>query len=366
VRHPRLLAAVLGASLLAAGALAGSVTTRASAGGSTGTVTSTTATSTTAATATSATTATGATTTGATTTGVDPSQAIAAGVSIGGVQVGGMTQAQAAAAVWLAYQKPISLQVGQRHFQATPRQLGFHVYLTNPVRVAFGIGRTSHAAPGDIPVVTRLAGTGLRSYLRYLQRTFHRDAINAKYVRKGTSVKVIADVWGRDVNKVLAAPALLAALRDVSRAPVVVPTTVVKPTVPARKVGPALIVDRGLHHVTLWIDGKLVRQLPVAVGQPAYPTPVGAFAIVDMQRNPTWTPPNSAWAAGEKPIGPGPGNPLGTRWMGLSAPGVGLHGTPDAASIGYSASHGCIRMRIPDAEWLFDHVVIGTPVWIID
>ena len=51
---------------------------------------------------------------------------------------------------------------------------------------------------------------------------------------------------------------------------------------------------------------------------------------------------------------PGPGNPLGTRWMGLSAPAVGIHGTPDPASIGYSVSHGCIRMRIPEVEWLFD------------
>ena len=53
---------------------------------------------------------------------------------------------------------------------------------------------------------------------------------------------------------------------------------------------------------------------------------------------------------------PGPDNPLGTRWMGLSAPGVGIHGTDDPSSIGYSASHGCIRMQVPDAEWLFDHV----------
>jgi lipoprotein-anchoring transpeptidase ErfK/SrfK len=51
--------------------------------------------------------------------------------------------------------------------------------------------------------------------------------------------------------------------------------------------------------------------------------------------------------------------------MGLSAPGVGIHGTPDAASIGYSASHGCIRMRIPQAEWLFQHVSIGTTVFIV-
>jgi lipoprotein-anchoring transpeptidase ErfK/SrfK len=51
--------------------------------------------------------------------------------------------------------------------------------------------------------------------------------------------------------------------------------------------------------------------------------------------------------------------------MGLSAPGVGIHGTPDAASIGYSASHGCIRMRIPDAETVFAHVDVGTPVFIV-
>src|SRR5581483_9447718 len=57
--------------------------------------------------------------------------------------------------------------------------------------------------------------------------------------------------------------------------------------------------------------------------------------------------------------------PLGTRWMGLSAPGVGIHGTDDPSSIGYSVSHGCIRMQVPDAEWLFEHVKIGTTVVIV-
>ena len=79
-----------------------------------------------------------------------------------------------------------------------------------------------------------------------------------------------------------------------------------------------------------------------------------------MQRNPWWYPPEgSAWAEGAKPIPPGPGNPLGTRWMGISSPYVGIHGTPDAASIGYSASHGCIRMLIPQVEWLFQRVEVG-------
>jgi lipoprotein-anchoring transpeptidase ErfK/SrfK len=103
----------------------------------------------------------------------------------------------------------------------------------------------------------------------------------------------------------------------------------------------------------------------VATGAAQYPTPTGAFEIVVMERNPTWNPPDSDWAEGAKPIPPGPGNPLGTRWMGISAPAVGIHGTPDAASLGYSASHGCIRMAIPEAEWLFDHVEVGTPVYIV-
>ena len=83
-----------------------------------------------------------------------------------------------------------------------------------------------------------------------------------------------------------------------------------------------------------------------------------------MQMNPTWLPPNSDWAKDAKPIPPGATNPLGTRWIGTSAPGVGIHGTPDDASIGSYASHGCIRMHIPDAEDLYARVVIGMPVII--
>ena len=82
--------------------------------------------------------------------------------------------------------------------------------------------------------------------------------------------------------------------------------------------------------------------------------------------NPWWYPPTQdAWAKGLKPVPPGPGNPLGTRWMGLNTPGVGIHGTSEPWSIGHSESHGCIRMQVPDAEWLYKHVRIGTPVFII-
>ena len=126
-----------------------------------------------------------------------------------------------------------------------------------------------------------------------------------------------------------------------------------------------IVIHRGSNRLYLYNGMRLNRLFPVATGQSVYPTPLGSLHIVVMWRNPWWYPPNSPWAAGEKPIPPGPGNPLGTRWMGISAPGVGIHGTNNDASIGYSVSHGCIRMHVSDAEWLFNHVDIGTPVFIV-
>ena len=125
------------------------------------------------------------------------------------------------------------------------------------------------------------------------------------------------------------------------------------------------MIQRGSNILTLYRGSREVRQFRVATGQAIYPTPLGRFQIIVMWKNPWWYPPNDAWAAGEKPTPPGPNNPLGTRWMGLDSPGVGIHGTPESGSIGYSESHGCIRMLIPQAEWLFDHVTVGTPVFIV-
>lgn len=112
-------------------------------------------------------------------------------------------------------------------------------------------------------------------------------------------------------------------------------------------------------------DDQLIKTYRVAVGMAAHPTPIGNFRIINKAKNPTWNPPDSAWAAGMGPVPPGPGNPLGTRWMGLNSPGIGIHGTPAPSSIGTAASHGCIRMKIPEAEDLFDRVFVGTPVEIV-
>jgi lipoprotein-anchoring transpeptidase ErfK/SrfK len=134
---------------------------------------------------------------------------------------------------------------------------------------------------------------------------------------------------------------------------------------PARTtVGTSVVISRANRVLTLYREERKVKTFRVAVGTSRYPTPGGLFAIVQMQRNPTWIPPDSSWAKGLGPIPPGPGNPLGTRWMGTSAPAVGIHGTYASSSIGTAASHGCIRMYIRDAEWLYERVRAGTPVLI--
>lgn len=126
-----------------------------------------------------------------------------------------------------------------------------------------------------------------------------------------------------------------------------------------------ILIDRSDCTLTLYDDKGVVKTYGVAVGMAEYPTPLGNFSIVVKTRNPTWSPPPSPWAEHLEPVPPGPDNPLGTRWMGLSAPYVGIHGTPNDWSIGGWYSHGCIRMHIPDAEDLFERVYVGTPVDIV-
>jgi peptidoglycan hydrolase-like protein with peptidoglycan-binding domain len=128
-----------------------------------------------------------------------------------------------------------------------------------------------------------------------------------------------------------------------------------------------LSAERIVVHLTqfrmfLIRDGKRVFSAPIAIGQPAYPTPTGHYEIISKIKNPTWVPPNSPWAAGLEPIPPGSSNPLGTRWIGTSAPNIGFHATPQDYSVGHAASHGCMRMHRADVERLYDLIRVGTPV----
>jgi lipoprotein-anchoring transpeptidase ErfK/SrfK len=125
-----------------------------------------------------------------------------------------------------------------------------------------------------------------------------------------------------------------------------------------------LVATLSQMKVRLIRNGKVVMTFPIAIGQPAYPTPTGEYEINDKQVDPAWYPPASPWAAELSSIPPGPGNPLGTRWIGTSAPAIGLHGTYADYSVGTAASHGCMRMHIPDVEKLYDQVTLGMPISI--
>lgn len=90
--------------------------------------------------------------------------------------------------------------------------------------------------------------------------------------------------------------------------------------------------------------GEVLRTYPVTVGAPGHPTPSGSFSIDWIVWNPSWNPPDSEWARGEKPIGPGPNNPMGRVKMFFRQPAYYVHGTSVTREIGEAASHGCVRM----------------------
>ena len=126
----------------------------------------------------------------------------------------------------------------------------------------------------------------------------------------------------------------------------------------AKKYPAVLIVNRGAHKLQLWKNLKLKKTYGIAVGQVGLETPAGLYNIQNKAVNPAWHVPNSAWAgdlAGKVIPGDDPSNPIKARWMGIYD-GVGVHGTSDDASIGSNASHGCIRMHVPDVEELYDEV----------
>jgi lipoprotein-anchoring transpeptidase ErfK/SrfK len=291
-----------------------------------------------------------------------PSRSIQRGVKIAGVNMGGLDSEQARQQVIARFAAPLRFRMRDQRWSVPTSRLGLSVSAGDAVSEAF------RADPGDdVDVHVEVDRTLIQSYVAALEERFGRPAKNATLLGLVHGRPAISNSsWGRAVRKRTMTDAITRTVKSRIRPRLPLVMKPMKPTRSRAKFGPVVIIRRGSNRLDLFAGTRLVRKFRVATGQAQYPTPTGLFHIVDMQQNPWWRPPDSDWAKGLKPIPPGPGNPLGTRWMGLSAPGVGIHGTPDPASIGYSASHGCIRMRIPDAEWLFQHVKVGTPVFIID
>lgn len=139
-------------------------------------------------------------------------------------------------------------------------------------------------------------------------------------------------------------------------------------TLPTQHIAPlahanGIVINLPERNLYFYRDGRPYKVFPIAIGRRGWETPTGEFHIANMRKNPTWFPPK--WAIEEHPVPPGPDNPLGDRWMGLSLPGYGLHATNSPASIGRFASHGCMRMYPEHAHELYELVKVGTPVRII-
>src|SRR5919198_1322905 len=313
-------------------------------------------------TTTEATTTDGTTTDGATTAEEPPPAPplIADGVTIAGVPVGGMTADEAKTALRAFFSRPFTFTLRARTRQTSPYWVGAGAHIGVAVTNALAAGPSEAVG---LPV--SVDHVSLRAFVERLRRAWFRPAVDSTVRLRKLRPFVTKSHRGYVVRRRETRLLVRGAIRANERGPLSVPHRVLRPSVTRRNFGPVIVVRRGSHRLYFYRSMPFRRLFAVAVGMPEYPTPLGRFYIAVKQRNPWWYPPDSSWAAGAGPIPPGPGNPLGTRWMGLSAWGVGIHGTPDAASIGYSASHGCIRMYVPDAEWLFDRVRIGTPVFIV-
>jgi lipoprotein-anchoring transpeptidase ErfK/SrfK len=282
------------------------------------------------------------------------------GVWIGGTPVGGMTADEATVAVRAAFRRPLAVTVERRTLSLSPARLGGVPLVMPAVEQALSAPVGTEVKlevlvdrPRLVDAATRLAGK------------YSRPAVDATVELRDLRPIVSKERSGFAVHARPLARALERALRAGARGAIVAPHTIVRPSMTRADAWPVVVIRRDENRLFLYTGPHERVAFGVATGQPSYPTPLGQFAIVSKQLNPWWYPPDSDWARGLSPVPPGPGNPLGTRWMGLSVPGVGIHGTPDAASIGYSASHGCIRMQIPDAERLFEHVSVGTTVFIV-
>lgn len=284
---------------------------------------------------------------------------IADGVQIGSVVVGGMTADEATAAVQETYFAPVVVHVGHRNYPVSPHH--FHTALSLAPAI-----QTALTALADtvIPLTPTVDNELIVKWVKTLATKTDQAAVAGSLLLRNNRPFFTHAHPGRALRKFPTRMMIRSAILGGARTLIVAPQKTL--TAPAAARQPVIVIHRGSNRLYLYNGVRLVRTFPVATGQPIYPTPLGHFQIVVKQLNPWWYPPTQdAWARGLKPVPPGPGNPLGTRWMGLSAPGVGIHGTSEPWSIGHSESHGCIRMQIPSAEWLYQRVQVGTPVFII-
>jgi lipoprotein-anchoring transpeptidase ErfK/SrfK len=311
---------------------------------------------------------------------------IAKGVKAGGVDLSGMQPREARLTLRreLAQplQRPVTVKYGSHRYQLSPRRAKVRVNTDEMVAQALAksregsiITRTTRAITGgslhlNIPVSVSYSKRGVARFVRSIQRRIDKPAVDATISFSVGGIQKVDSQTGRKLDaQALQSHVGGELVEATADHKVRAPVTRVKAKVTtgdlAKKYPTVIIINRGGFQLTLYRDLQVEKSYRIAVGRQGLETPAGLYNIQDKQVNPSWHVPNSAWAGSlaGKVIPPGPQDPIKARWMGIAG-GAGIHGTTDVGSLGTAASHGCIRMAIPDVIDLFDRVQVGDPVFI--
>ena len=304
------------------------------------------------------------------------------GVHIAGVDVGDMNRSEALAALRHhldeLLQRKITIRAGGRKAQYSFAQLGLAADPTHAVTRALRLShsyswvarvyhRLTHKPVGrSVDVPFSFDPARVNEVVRDVGKRLDVPARDAGivFVNEQT-IKMVHSKPGRALRAFVSRNRLRKAVLSHHPQTVRFPMMTIQPKVTDANLGKTIVVNRTTNMLTLYDGFHVERRYPVATAMQGFLTPPGSWEVVDKVENPTWHNPclgqPGCWAASEPAeIPPGPDNPLGTRALDLSAPGIRIHGTPSDSSIGTYASHGCIRMHIPDSEAMYPLVPVGT------
>ena len=312
------------------------------------------------------------------------SDRIAEGVTVGGIPVGGLSAEEARLEVRRQVarrlEQPIAVTYGKTRFTLSAEDAGIEADVGGMVDDAVEASRDGNV----FARVTRDLRGDEEDVEVSVSATYSPKAAKALVKRVGDeldrapkdatldfpSLDAVKEQDGIAVKRGQLREAVGAALLSPSSRTVEAPVRTTKAKVTrdelAKEYPTVLVADHATYQLRLYKNLKLVKTYTVAFGAAGYDTPRGLFSIQNKQVDPVWSVPNSDWAgdlAGTVVPGGTPENPLKARWMGIYD-GAGLHGTDDVGSLGSAASHGCIRMAIPDVIDLYDRVEVGDPIYI--
>ena len=312
---------------------------------------------------------------------------IAPGVKIGGVALEGLTPDQARARLEREILQPLEQPIVVHHDAKTwtlgPREARLRADLGAMVDEAVARSRTGNIFArswrslsgkrmnDDLQPTVHYSDAAVIRLIDKVRKSVERPAKDARVKIGAEGVSTVPGVEGLAVSASRLHRQIGAAITSTTASRTfVAKTRHTQPKVTTadlkRKYDTVIVVNRSQFRLRLFKELKPAQTYGIAVGQVGLETPAGQYTIANKAINPAWHVPNSPWAgklAGKVIPGDDPTNPIKARWMGIYD-GVGIHGTSDDASIGHNASHGCIRMHIPDVEKLYDEVPVGSAVYI--